>query len=402
MLRANASRTRNGLLGENQEMVVGRKAMRLGSAPYPRDDARLPRGSSGDDRAVVRSSLRARTRNSQRVLGVLAGAIVAAGTAITPGAPALAQADDAGSTARRVVHCLDTGRQIVVRVLETECDGRILTDKERVEIARERDRRIKAIVASGSTAGRTEAIAGDLATLERAAAAGDAAASYALGLRYETAQGIPRDYVRAAHRYCRAARGGHVEAGYTLGWMFAYGRGVARDDRRAASWLAWAREQGHPHAAQSLDVLGYSKPYGAPRCGPSLRDVRPPPEIAALIHELAPAFDSDPRLIMAIAAVESGFRTDAVSPKNARGLMQLMPGTAERFGVGDVFDPRENLIGALRYLNWLKARFQGDLTLMLAAYNAGENAVERYGGIPPYPETQGYVETVLALYGPSS
>jgi len=354
-------------------------------------------GSLARHGAVARSNRRVRRARSPRGLGALAGAVVAACATVVLSEPAFAQSE-AADPAWRVVHCLDPGRQIVVRVLETECEGRILSEKERVEVASERDKRIKAIVTSGSTVGRTEAVAGTLAALERQAASGDAAASYALGLRYETAQGVPRDYVRAAHQYCRAARSGHVEAGYTLGWMFAYGRGVARDDRRAAAWLAWARELGHPHAAQSLDVLGYAKPYGTPRCGPSLREVRPPPEIAALIHELAPTFGSDPRLIMAIAAVESGFRTDAVSPKNARGLMQLMPGTASRFGVDDVFDPRQNLIGALRYLNWLKARFQGDLKLMLAAYNAGENAVERYGGVPPYPETEGYVETVLALY----
>ena len=104
-------------------------------------------------------------------------------------------------------------------------------------------------------------------------------------------------------------------------------------------------------------------------------------------------------LVHAVIRVESAYRTDAVSPKGARGLMQLMPATARRFGVTDVHDPRQNLRGGTRYLRELMALFDNDLRLALAAYNAGENAVLNNGRrIPPYPETRRYVEKVLNFY----
>ncbi|HWO42804.1 MAG TPA: lytic transglycosylase domain-containing protein, partial [Candidatus Eisenbacteria bacterium] len=88
----------------------------------------------------------------------------------------------------------------------------------------------------------------------------------------------------------------------------------------------------------------------------------------------------------------------AVSPKKAQGLMQLIPETAERFGVKKVFNPVENIKGGLAYLRWLLAFFQGDVRLVLAAYNAGERAVEKYRGIPPYAETRSYVEKITTIY----
>ena len=104
--------------------------------------------------------------------------------------------------------------------------------------------------------------------------------------------------------------------------------------------------------------------------------------------------------VLAVIAAESAFQSDAVSPRNARGLMQLMPDTAQRFGVNDVFDAGENIRGGAKYLRWLLTYFEGDLSLTLAAYNAGEGAVTRYGGIPPFPETRAYVQKVRALYTP--
>src|SRR5882724_9326395 len=100
----------------------------------------------------------------------------------------------------------------------------------------------------------------------------------------------------------------------------------------------------------------------------------------------------DPRLLWTVAFLESRFRQDAVSPKGARGLMQLIPATAARFGVRDSFDARQNIDGGARYLRFLLDLFDGDVPLTLAAYNAGEGAVMKYGRrVPPYRETQAYV-----------
>ena len=106
----------------------------------------------------------------------------------------------------------------------------------------------------------------------------------------------------------------------------------------------------------------------------------------------------DPRFVQAVIAVESNFNPRAVSRKGAAGLMQLMPETARRYGIDDPFDPMQNVSAGTRHLRILLDRYAGDLELTLAAYNAGETAVERHGGVPPYPETQAYVKKVLALY----
>jgi hypothetical protein len=103
--------------------------------------------------------------------------------------------------------------------------------------------------------------------------------------------------------------------------------------------------------------------------------------------------------VKAIMAVESEFDQWAVSSKGARGLMQLMPDTARRLGVADSFDARQNIFGGTQYLRMLLDQFGGDVDLALAAYNAGPNAVLRYGGLPPYRETRGYVQKVQAQLG---
>jgi len=121
-------------------------------------------------------------------------------------------------------------------------------------------------------------------------------------------------------------------------------------------------------------------------------------EIEQLVHRLAPQYAVDPNLVLAVISAESAFNPKAVSPKNAQGLMQLIPETAERFGVKQAFSPAENIKGGLAYLRWLLAFFQGDVPLVLAAYNAGERAVEKYRGIPPYPETQNYVKKITSKY----
>ena len=120
---------------------------------------------------------------------------------------------------------------------------------------------------------------------------------------------------------------------------------------------------------------------------------------AADVNRIAAQYRLEPALMHAVISAESSYNPWAVSPKGAMGLMQLMPGTAERFGVSNPYDPVANMHGGARYLRWLMNRFQNDLNLVLAAYNAGEGAVERYGNaIPPYEETRIYVARVLDYY----
>ncbi len=120
------------------------------------------------------------------------------------------------------------------------------------------------------------------------------------------------------------------------------------------------------------------------------RDAR----IERLVNETARRHDLDPQLVHSVIRAESNYDPFAISPKGAQGLMQLMPATARRFGVANTFDPNENLQGGMRYLRYLLDLF-GDERLAVAAYNAGEKAVMRHGGVPPYEETERYVRLVL-------
>jgi hypothetical protein len=122
------------------------------------------------------------------------------------------------------------------------------------------------------------------------------------------------------------------------------------------------------------------------------------PELLAMVDEIAKAANVDPFLARAVIQAESAFNYKARSKAGALGLMQLMPATAERFGVVDPFDPRQNISGGTKYLRWLLDYYKGDVTKTVAAYNAGEGAVDRHGGIPPFRETRAYVPRVLDLY----
>jgi Transglycosylase SLT domain len=128
--------------------------------------------------------------------------------------------------------------------------------------------------------------------------------------------------------------------------------------------------------------------------GPGISQV----DLRVLASAAARRHGLDPALVLAVIQVESGFRPDAISPKGAQGLMQLMPGTAQALGVADPLDPGQNLDGGARHLGALVSRYDGDLTRALAAYNAGEGAVARHRGVPPYQETRRYVKNVLARY----
>ncbi len=237
----------------------------------------------------------------------------------------------------------------------------------------------------------------------------ESAALTALARKYENAEGVPRDYGRAVELYCAAAKKGYADAQYSLGWMYANGRGVPRNNEIAAQLFQTAAEQGHPQA-KALTQFVPSETLTLPTClleevivieGPpaNIPESSYPKAIAKLVDKVAPHYRIDPKLVLAIISVESGFNIKAVSPKNAQGLMQLTPETAQRFRVKDSFDAEENIKGGAAYLQWLLAYFKGNVPLVAAAYNAGERAVEKYHGVPPYLETIEYVKKVGARYG---
>lgn len=148
-----------------------------------------------------------------------------------------------------------------------------------------------------------------------------------------------------------------------------------------------------------IKVYSESKVWEQTGQRPSKAAFKPrPSSYDNLIQSTARQVSLDPMLIKSVMHAESAFNPDAVSHKGASGLMQLMPGTARRYGVSSIFDPRQNVMGGARYLSFLLERFDGDLELALAGYNAGENAVDRSGGVPPYAETRRYVSKVMRLY----
>ena len=229
------------------------------------------------------------------------------------------------------------------------------------------------------------------------------AGSFDLAVRYEHGEGVAQDYGRALALYCQAAENKDARAYQNLGWMFLNGRGVGRDDAVAVAWLRKAADAGSPQAVNLLRTLAGIAPAAKDGCPPHevaapVKPVVAPPAIREMVQKIAPKIGVEINLVMAVISAESDFDPHAVSAKNAMGLMQLMPDTAARFGVRDPFDPAENIRGGTAYLHWLLARFSGNLTLALAAYNAGETPVDSYGGVPLYDETIQYIEKIRQHY----
>lgn len=249
-------------------------------------------------------------------------------------------------------------------------------------------------------------------------------------IRYEHAEGQPRDYGRAHALYCEAARLDSGDALVRMGWMYANGRGVPRDDAMAHTLFKRAADLGSEMGTRLAGMIRAAPGAAgkAPACLVARKPAGNAADLAALarggflsgvsgeglslaawssraprwlldtVLPLAREYSVDPRLVLAVMRAESNFNPSARSQKNAQGLMQLIPETAERFAVSDILDPAQNVRGGIRYLRWLLSYFRGNVLLSLAAYNAGEGTVNRYRGVPPYPETMAYVARIMALY----
>lgn len=239
---------------------------------------------------------------------------------------------------------------------------------------------------------------------------------------YEASAESHEDYWQAAAIYCEASRLGSTEAQYRLGMLYAFGKGVPENRAFAASMFSMASHQGHRKAFDMLETVNF-KSQELPACvvSETLPDKRLPPVLAPaedpepidlyleslpgskswiidLTNKISDWYEIDPKLVLSIITVESEFETKARSPKSAMGLMQLIPATAERFNVKNAFDASQNIRGGIKYLRWLLSYYRGNIELATAAYNAGEKAVDRYLGIPPYAETREYVKRLKKLY----
>ena len=246
----------------------------------------------------------------------------------------------------------------------------------------------------------------------------------AQGRAAELGIGIRKNLGLAIALYCDAGAMGSPEGFFRVGRLLASGSASTGQRRLANAYLALAARLGNVEALKyhipsigndeigedcagvASGTIAKSQAVGGPWEGSSFdldaylaRQPAAKQRIAQLIRDVAPQYKVDARLALAIALAESNLEAAAVSPKNAQGVMQLIPATQERFGVRRPFDPEHNVRGALAYLNWLQKRFAGDWRLIVAAYNSGEGAVDRYGGVPPYPETMQYVRRVLHFTG---
>ena len=227
---------------------------------------------------------------------------------------------------------------------------------------------------------------------------------------------------KAANLYCEAARYGSAEGVYRLGMLYAFGRGVPANRDYAANLFGIAATHGHFEAQKMLETIEI-KTNDTPPC--VLEVIAPERALANqyadaqgvqaiddyvaklpknkrwvldLVDTISTWYKVDSRLVLSIITAESNFKTNAKSNADAHGLMQLIPATAERFNVKNAYNASQNIKGGVAYLRWLLSYFRGDVTLAVAAYNAGEGAVDKYKGVPPYKETRGYVKKVMGLY----
>jgi len=228
---------------------------------------------------------------------------------------------------------------------------------------------------------------------------GSAAEINRLASRYESAQGVERNYPKAFQLYCISAALGNVEANYNLGWMHFNGRGLKSNHPVAVGWFKRAAGLGDTYATNMLDRLGNIPAEKDSACPiPQQSRKLNKKQIETWVRIISASQEIDPALVLAVIQTESAFKIKAHSAKNAQGLMQLIPKTAQRFGVNNSWDPIENILGGVTYIRWLMQHFEGNVKFVLAAYNAGEGAVKRYKGIPPYHETQQYVNKIMARY----
>ncbi|RPJ11027.1 MAG: lytic transglycosylase domain-containing protein [Desulfobacteraceae bacterium] len=241
---------------------------------------------------------------------------------------------------------------------------------------------------------------------------------------YEASTDGNDGYWRAAALYCEACRLGSTEAQYRLGMLYAFGKGVPENRAYAASMFSVASQQGHAKAFDMLETVNF-KSQELPPCVTSdtfPEKLPPPPVVETIItandpidlylgslpgskswiielaNKISGWYGIDPKLVLSIITIESEFEPKARSHKSAMGLMQLIPATAERFNVKNAFNASQNIRGGIEYLKWLLSYYRGSIELTTAAYNAGEKAVDRYIGIPPYPETREYVKRLKKLY----
>ncbi len=220
---------------------------------------------------------------------------------------------------------------------------------------------------------------------------------------FEQGIGVEKDYTRAYRLYCLAALQNDPVASYNIGLMYYNGKGRGQNFNTAVAWFKRSAELGSKQGESMTNKLSDIVPINDKDCPLFTKGMRVDKNLVKVWVELiSPEFNVDPILVFNVIKVESNFNHTALSNKNAQGLMQLLPKTAIRFGVKDVWNPVVNLMGGVAYLNWSMIHFDSKLHLVLAAYNAGESAVEKYQSIPPYLETRDYVHKIIINYLKSS